>query len=59
MTASILYLNVVLHLNHEKCVGNESHAVPIKHIGGGIWRERVNRGWWDAGVKRIREGGRQ
>lgn len=43
MTDSILYLNVVLHLNHEKCVSNELHTAPIKHIGG-IWRERINRG---------------
>lgn len=33
MTDSILYFNVVLHLNHEKCAGNELHT-PIKHIGG-------------------------
>ena len=29
MTESILYLNVVLHLNHEKCVGNELHIAPF------------------------------
>lgn len=34
MTESILHLNVVLHLNHEKCVGNELNAAPIKHVGG-------------------------
>lgn len=34
MTDSILYLNVVLHLGREKCVGGELHTAPIKHIGG-------------------------
>lgn len=52
MTASILYSNVALHLNHEKCVGNESHTAPIKHTGvcggGDLERkskQRVVGGW--------------
>lgn len=27
-----IYLNVVLHLNHEECAGNEPHTTPMKHF---------------------------